>query len=181
MSKIESLPVYRYLRLFTLLATVIAITTQLLARAENPSRDQMRKTLDRLFEQNVRDGTTVVAPGVQAYTRVPLSNAAFAEISAFGRDVLPVLSEYLSSPRIRFQELSLRCIALLGGPDAVKPLEAVALSSRPETVRLEAVYWLGSLPGENATSALKEIARSGNSQIIAEQARELFLQRSREK
>src|SRR5258708_3445600 len=130
--------------------TIVGLTPSVIADQIEDSkvRDQIKRTIDRIFEENIRQGTTTIRPGIQAYTRVPLAESDANEITSFGSSAIPVLSEYLDAPKIRMRELALRCIALIGGPDAVRLLETTASSSKSQAVGVQAVGWLGSMSGK---------------------------------
>lgn len=141
-------------------------------------REQIRRAVDAVFERNIAQGTRTLGPGVYSYTRVPLSDADIGEIAVFGNRAIPVLSEYLSDPRPRFEELAVRCVGYIGGPDAVNSLRTAAISSKFHGARLQAVLWLGSLPDKEADLALKEIADTSDDNAIRANARKLLLEKS---
>lgn len=150
------------------------------AQNELATRNQIRKTIDEAFARNVREGTTRVAPGIYAYTRLPLYMTDVAKITAFGDKAIPILSEYLNNPTIRFQELAVRCLGYIGPPDAIPPLESAAISAKNSVARFHAVLWLGSFPGSEADAALKRIADSSSDEVVRGKAAELLLQRAKE-
>ena len=141
-------------------------------------RDRIKATIASVFERNLSAGITTIAPGVQAYTRVPPSDSDLREIAAYGSKAIPILSEYLASTKPRVQELAVRSIAYIGGPEAVPPLERAAISSKYQAVRLQAVLSLAPLPGDEVDSALSRIAETGSDDRIRGKAAEILSQRA---
>lgn len=159
---------------------VLLAPSLLLAQAQSTDAIQfrIRQTVNRVFEQNVRAGTSIVAPGVQAYTRVPLSDSEIGEITSFGQDAIPVLAEYLKNPHVRFRELAVRCIAYIGGIEALHLLETTVLQSGSQNLRMQALEWIGSMPGQAAEVSLKKIENVSSDQSIRARAKALLVKES---
>jgi hypothetical protein len=140
-------------------------------------RGKIKATIDNVFDRNLAAGTITLAPGIYAYSRVPLSDADLQEIAAYGSNAIPALSEYFASARPRVQELTVRSIAYIGGAEAIQPLQKAAMSSDYQTVRLQAVLSLGSFSGTEVDQALKEVARASRDDRIRAKAMEILSQR----
>ncbi|MBV9760513.1 MAG: hypothetical protein JO340_08115 [Acidobacteriaceae bacterium] len=145
---------------------------------QDVTRADIRRIVEASFSRNVEQGTTKLSPGREAYTRVPLSAEDVSRIVAFGGKAIPVLSEYFDSPKVRFEELAVRCTGVIGGTDGVQALERAALTSKFLGVRVQAVMWLGSLPGVNVDIALREIGKVSGDQLVRQEALKFLTRRS---
>ena len=145
--------------------------------ASNESHDQIKQIVDRIFAENIKQGTRTIAPGIEAYTRVPLSHSEILKITVFGDKAIPVLADCLDSPKVRFKELAILCLGNIRGSTASHLLERVTLSSDSQVVRIQALEWLGSLPGEDVTASLKKITQASNDPSISNRAAKLLITR----
>lgn len=131
---------------------------------DEASQAELRRIIEATFAENIRQGTFIVAPGIEAYMRVPLRTKEISKITASGSKAISILSEYLTDTRPRFEDLAIRCIGIIGGDDATQALKTGALLSRYSAARVQAVLFLGSSPGSGVELALKAITQvSGDS------------------
>ncbi len=148
------------------------------AAAQDESPEEIRASILKLFQRNIDEGTSAIAPGVYAYTRVPLSELDLGKVVALGDKAVPILATLIDGPSVRFKELAIRSLGLLGDAKALAVLEATVLSRQSFTIRFQALQFAGSLTGEAARASLERMGRLSEDDRIRDRAKELLVQNS---
>jgi hypothetical protein len=110
----------------------------------------------------------------KTYTWVPPSQADIERIREVGRDAIEPLSRYLDSSRRSFQRtLAVRFLGEIGGADVLPPLKRALGPNEPNSVRIEALAALRSVPDELALPIIRNAVHDSDP-LVTESAKSLL-------
>jgi HEAT repeats len=176
--RISSKRAFAYLVALCWATCFTLITCQAQTSSANPSDDAVmrgrihaifRETLDRGKSSLLYDGSLITAQ-----TFVPPSNEHTDEILSYGKDAIPILSEYLTSNNGFEKHLAMRFLGSIGGRDVVEPLRKVAFEDRSPSFRSVALLWLTQVPWDLARPILEQAAENDCAAEVRDQAKEIL-------
>lgn len=143
------------------------------SRAEHTA-DDMRKRIDTLIRQTVKEGSFSSVDGVAFYREVPPSLAVTKEIQGYGEKSLPILEEYVWGKGHREAVVAVRLIGQVGGAHLVKILGPVVERHPSPPIRVLALRWLAQAPQKERLPIIRKAADSDPDVSVRKVAREIL-------
>ncbi|MBI3664156.1 MAG: HEAT repeat domain-containing protein [Acidobacteria bacterium] len=138
------------------------------------TRNDMRKRIDTLIRQTVKEGNFRTADGVAFNMEVPPSMAVIKEIQSYGEKALPILEEYVWGKGNREAVVALRLIGQVGGANLVKTLGPVVERHPSPQLRIRALRWLSRGPKKEILPIIRKAADSDPDESVRRVAKEIL-------
>lgn len=156
---------------FKPLAVFLLLSTCVMAQNQNASVIQDR--VDEIIRSTLRESEFSVN-GVRAVpmSAVP-SKDAIAKIASLGEAAIPALTKHVEEQDPREQQLAVRLIGSIGGPNIVLPLSNAIHDSRFPVTRMMALDLIASAPEKDFVPVVKS-ALSDQNALVRRKATEVL-------
>src|SRR5262249_4328127 len=148
--------------------------------SEAQSSDRLvRERIATIFQETLKRGEARVEIDghlITARTFVPPSTEHVDEIRRYGKEAIPILTEYLRLENGFEQYLAMRFLGDIGGANIIGPLAGVALSDPSPGIRSTALRWLSVTRWDLASPIIRQAARDDSAAEVRKQAQDILAQ-----
>jgi HEAT repeat protein len=138
------------LQLIVLSAAISISTSAQTGDDSAQSNDAITNRVNEIIASTIEQGRVYTAEDrVLAYTFIPTSDEARAEIKKMGSKAVPALVQHLSSQHPWARNIAVRFLEHIGSKEAVKALGDVVLSSSDSELRYTALVSLSIFPWDS--------------------------------